>query len=174
MKTRLLLVAATFAIAIAVPSGCEKPSSPDLKETLLATLRQYVHVCVNGDVESFRAIETPEEIKRIEAILAARGEQLSSEKIKPKTPQAFLRILDYPVIQVISNGDFARLALLNENAAAMGHKPDETEIIFVLFRKHNDSWRTVRFGPVVLAKGELTAENRFAEEKVPPPFRLPD
>ena len=174
MKTRLLLVAATFVIAIAISLGCEKSASPDLEETLLATLRQYLHACVNGDVESFRRLRDPEEIKRMEAILAARGEQLSSEKLKPKTPQAFLRILDYPVIQVTSKGDFARLAFLNENAAAMGHKPDETEIIFVLFRKHNDSWRTVRFGPVVLAKSELTAENRFAEDKVPPPFRLPD
>jgi len=174
MKTRLLLVAATFAIAIAIPLGCEKSASPDLEETLLATLRQYIHACVNGDVESFRAIEDPEEIKRMEAILAARGEQLSPEKLKPKTPQAFLRILDYPVIQVISKVDFARLAFLNENAAALGHKPDEVEIVFVLFRKDNDSWRTVRFGPVVLAKSELTAENRFVEEKVPPPFRLPD
>ena len=174
MKTRLLLVAATFAIAIAIPLGCEKTSSPDLKVSLLDTLRQYIHACVNGDVGSFRRLGDPEEIKRREAILAARGEQLSPEKLKPKTPQAFLRILDYPVIQVTSKGDSARLALLNENSAAMGYKPDETEIIFVLFRKHNDSWRTVRFGPVVLTKSELTAENRFAEEKVPPPFRLPD
>ena len=111
---------------------------------------------------------------RSDAILAARGEQLSPEKIKPKTPQAFLRILDYPVIQVISNGDFARLALLNENAAAMGHKPDEAEIVFVLFRKHDDIWKIVRFGPMVLTKSDLTAENRFAEEKVPPSFQLPD
>jgi len=163
-----------FAIAIAVPSGCEKPSSPDLKETLLATLRQHLHACVNGDVESFRRLRDPEEIKRIEAILAARGEQLSPEKLKPKTPQAFLRILDYPVMQVISNGDFARLAFLNENAAAMGHKPGEVEIVFVLFRKQDDIWKVVRFGPMVLTKSDLTAENRFAKEKVPPPFRLPD
>jgi len=174
MKTRLLLVAATFAIAIAIPLGCEKSASPDLEETLLATLRQYLNACVNGDVESFRRLRDPEEIKRMEAILAARGEQLSSEKLKPKTPQAFLRILDYPVIQVISKGDFARLAFLNENAAAMGHKLDETEIVFVLFRKHDDIWKIVRFGPVVLTKSDLTAENHFAEEKVPPPFRLPD
>ena len=174
MKTRFLLMAAMFAIAIAIPLGCEKSSSPDLKESLLDTLRQYLHACVNGDMEGFRNLRDPEEIKRMEAILAARGEQLSPEKLKPKTPQAFLQILDYPVIQVTSKGDSARLALLNENSAAKGYKPDETEIIFVLFRKHNDSWKIVRFGPVVLTKSELTAENRFAEEKVPPPFRFPD
>jgi len=174
MKTRFLLMAAMFAIAIAIPLGCEKSSSPNLKETLLATLRQYLHACVNGDVESFRRLRDPEEIKRMEAILAARGEQLSPEKLKPKTPQALLRILDYPVIQVTSKGDSARLTFLNENAAAIGHKPAEAEIVFVLFRKHEDAWKIVRFGPVVLTKSELTAENRFSEEKVPPPFRLPD
>jgi len=174
MKTRLLLVAPTFAIVIAFLLGCEKSSSPNLKETLLAALRQYLHACVNGDVESFRRLRDPEEIKQMEALLAARGEQISSENLRPKTPQVVLRILDYPIVQVTSNGDFARLAFLNENAAAMGHKPDEAEIVFVLFRKHDNIWKIVRFGPVVLTKSDLTAENHFAEEKVPPPFRLPD
>jgi len=180
-----LLPAFCLAMLVSASAGCRPgpqgdlesavPATPDskLREQLVRTLADYTEACVKGDVRCFRALRASDQVKRVESTLAERGAVLSAESVTPKTPESIQRLLKYPVIQMLHRGDYARLALLNNNAQETGHKKSEVEIVFVLFHREDDTWKVVQSGPVVLAKEELDSHNEVPEEKIPAPFRIP-
>lgn len=151
----------------------EREKAGSLEAELTKTLSRYIKALHDGDVQTYRELRESEFLEREKEFLAKKGGELTPPWIKPRNPNAYTRLTSYPVIEAIQKGVHARMALLNENAAEMGHKATEVEIVFVMFKKEADTWKLVRFGPLVIGKTELTKDKQFPQDKVPAPFRIP-
>jgi hypothetical protein len=168
-----LTFAAILAFLLTTQGVAEERNTGALRNELTGTLSKYIKALQEGDVQTYRELRESDSLKRVTEFLAKEGRELSPATIKPRNPKAFTRLASYPVIETIQKGEYARIVLLNENAAEMGHKVTEVEIVFVMFKKEADTWKFVRFGPLVIGKTELTKDKQFPEDKVPAPFRMP-
>ena len=166
-----LLAFPVFLLADHVLAEVGKTGS--LEDKLTGTLKRYIKALQEGDVKAYRELRESDFLKREKEFLVKKGRELTSATLKPRNPKAYTRLTAYPVIEAIQKGLHARLALLNKNAAQMGHKATEVEIVFVMFKKEADTWKFVRFGPFVIPRADLTKEKQFPQDKVPDPFRIP-
>jgi len=172
VRHHLAIVALPFFL-LAAQALAEGEEPAPLRDELAKTLNRYIKALQDGDVQTYRELRESDYLKREKEFLAKKGRELTSATLKPRNPKAYTRLTSYPVIEAIQKGVHARLALLNENAAAMGHKATEVEIVFVIFKKEAGTWKFVRFGPLVIQKTDLSKEKQFPRDKVPDPFRIP-
>jgi hypothetical protein len=143
LSAMMALTACTSQRPVAGPVVRDDSLGVELRQVV----SNYVQACHSGDLAGFRACVTQQALADRTAELAERDLPLDAEHLELIRNMRFLgRYLALPVIRVDTDGEHARLSMMN-TYKPRASRPDLTSTaVYWFFKRERDGWKFVSDG----------------------------